>query len=362
MDVIIYLGISQSFFAAILMLTKKSSLDADKLLTAWLFLLGIEFTSCAFDLFFFESSLLSSVFLLINPAFFLYIKSLTTNDFKLKYIQLLHLLPFLAFELTTYFVQESFSPNFLSPAYPHFWFSISFSAINVLSLLFYNIYSVVLVRKHRINLRNEFSTIESYKEIAWLLFVLIFYILYGATAFLFGILAINFTFLQELPSIFTYSVMLSLAYILGFYGLRQKAIYEKTPIDFNNELVADTRYKSSTLKKEDIHQIRKMIYGYFDSNQPYLNPDFNMTALSDSIQIPKHHITQVLNMEIGQNFFSFVNQYRVKAVKIMLEDMSNPYSIEAIGYDCGFNSKSSFFTVFKSITGLTPLQYKSTIH
>ena len=76
------------------------------------------------------------------------------------------------------------------------------------------------------------------------------------------------------------------------------------------------------------------------------------------LHIPKHHLTEVLNTAIGKNFFQFVNAYRVEAVKAALSKKDNLYSIEAIGYDCGFSSKSSFFTVFKKMTGMTPLQYR----
>ncbi|HEY6915810.1 MAG TPA: helix-turn-helix domain-containing protein, partial [Paludibacter sp.] len=64
------------------------------------------------------------------------------------------------------------------------------------------------------------------------------------------------------------------------------------------------------------------------------------------LKIPKYQITEVLNTELGNNFFQFVNHYRVEAVKMMLSDPKNKYSIEAIGYECGFSSKSSFYTVF----------------
>jgi AraC-like DNA-binding protein len=79
--------------------------------------------------------------------------------------------------------------------------------------------------------------------------------------------------------------------------------------------------------------------------------------LSNALGIPKYLLTEVLNVAMGKNFFRLVNEYRVEAVKKMLMKKKE-YSIEAIGYECGFNSKSSFFTVFKNITGLTPLQYK----
>lgn len=63
-------------------------------------------------------------------------------------------------------------------------------------------------------------------------------------------------------------------------------------------------------------------------------------------------------MEIGKNFFQFVNSYRIEAVKKILLEPKLKYSIEAIGYECGFNSKSSFYTVFKNLTGETPVAFR----
>ena len=38
------------------------------------------------------------------------------------------------------------------------------------------------------------------------------------------------------------------------------------------------------------------------------------------------------------------------------------YNIEIIGLESGFNSKTSFFTTFKKVTGMTPNQYKKEKH
>ena len=85
-----------------------------------------------------------------------------------------------------------------------------------------------------------------------------------------------------------------------------------------------------------------------------------MTMLADRLKVQKHHLTEVMNADMGMNFFQYVNKYRVEAVKEMLADPKNHFSVKAIGYECGFSSKSSFYSVFKNLTGLTPLQYKST--
>ena len=86
-----------------------------------------------------------------------------------------------------------------------------------------------------------------------------------------------------------------------------------------------------------------------------------MDLLSEEINFPKYQITEVLNIEIGKNFFQFVNSYRIEAVKKMLLEPKLKYSIEAIGYECGFNSKSSFYTVFKKITGKTPAAFRESV-
>jgi AraC-like DNA-binding protein len=97
---------------------------------------------------------------------------------------------------------------------------------------------------------------------------------------------------------------------------------------------------------------------YFEKEKPYLNPELSMSLLSEKLNIPKHHLTEVLNGNLGRNFFRFVNEYRVHEVQKSLSNPKNPYSIEAIGFESGFNSKSTFFSVFKRITGLTPKEYK----
>jgi AraC-like DNA-binding protein len=86
-----------------------------------------------------------------------------------------------------------------------------------------------------------------------------------------------------------------------------------------------------------------------------------MSLMSEKLNIPKHHLTEVLNNTLGKNFFQFVNEYRVAAVKKQLDKPNNLYSIEAIGYECGFNSKSTFFSVFKTLTGQTPKNYRQAV-
>ena len=105
----------------------------------------------------------------------------------------------------------------------------------------------------------------------------------------------------------------------------------------------------------------KLDQEYVEARKAYLNPQLSMDMLSAEIRIPKYQITEVLNMVIGQNFFRFINSYRIEAVKQMLADPKNHFSIEAIGFECGFASKTAFYSVFKNFTGLTPLAYRESL-
>lgn len=356
LQTIAWVGFSQALFTALLMLTKRERNMPDKILTAWLLLLAAEFLTTGIDYSVYNLPLLSSAFLLFNPAFYLYIKSLTNRHFVVNWKHLLHLLPFIAFEIVANILKEPFTLKEFFDTDKTLWFRYAFSFTALISLAGYNITSIMMVHRHRMSLKNEFSTIERYKKLGWLLFVVVAYNIFCAAAIIIGVWVIVFDRYFGLPVHFNYSALLLMTYILGFYGLRQQMIY-RTVYPRQKDM-PDERYARSSLSKKQKDTIKSKLLDYFKSEKPYLNPDLSMQMLSDVLHVPKHQLTEVLNTDIGKNFFQFVNEYRVEAVKRFLERKKQPWSVEAIGYECGFNSKSTFFTVFKSFTGKTPIQYR----
>jgi AraC-like DNA-binding protein len=357
METIAWIGFSQSIFAAILIGTKKENNIADKILTAWLSLLGIEFFTCAIDYRIFGKPLLSSSFLLINPAFFLYVKSLILRDFRLKWSQLLHLAPFIVFETIAYIIYKPFSlETFFQSGYSY-WYSYLFSLVTLVSWVYYNSSCSALIYRHRRNLLNEFSNIESSKKISWLYFIVIFYNLYCLAVVITSILTLFLGLNFLLPHTFNYSALLMLVFILAFYGLHQKSISLYTEKEVHDSHLS----QSLNIPESRRVTIQADLVSYFKKEKPFLNPELSMTMLADYLKVPKHHLTEVMNANMGMNFFQYVNKYRVEAVKEMLADPKNHFSVEAVGYECGFSSKSSFFTVFKNLTGKTPSEYKKSI-
>ncbi len=358
LNIIAWIGFSQGIFAALLMFAKRDNSVSDKILSAWLTLLAIEFMTCGLDYIIFNEPLLSSSFLLFNPALFLYVKSLTVPDFRLRFVQLLHLLPFVVFELFAYLLNEPFNLQHFFTHDDNYVFRMIFSFANFVSWLVYIPSAIMYVHKHRMHLRNEQSSIDKNENLGWVLFVSVFYVVYCILSLLLTIIVYYGDFYLLFPHVFNYSALLFIVYVLGFYGLYQHKLPPVLLVDKSIKMP----YQNSTLSDETKESISKILVEYVEARKAYLNPQLSMDMLSAEIRIPKYQITEVLNMVIGQNFFRFINSYRIEAVKQMLADPKNHFSIEAIGFECGFASKTAFYSVFKNFTGLTPLAYRESLH
>ena len=106
------------------------------------------------------------------------------------------------------------------------------------------------------------------------------------------------------------------------------------------------------------HLVNDLI-NYVENEQPYLNGSLTIEILSKETGIPKHYLTQIINEHLHKNFYNFINEYRVnKVIEMMKKDAEQSYTILALAFDAGFNSKSSFNTIFKKFTGKTPSQYR----
>ena len=110
---------------------------------------------------------------------------------------------------------------------------------------------------------------------------------------------------------------------------------------------------------EDIH---RGIEQFFQENSAYLNPKFSLSHLSQVTKIQKHHLSQVINLKMNTGFYELVNSKRIDyAIELMSRKDRDEVTIEGLGYECGFNSKSVFFENFKKHTGKTPGNFRKEI-
>ncbi len=156
-----WIGMAQSLFAGILIGTKNKLINSDRILSGWLFLMSIVFLSTSLYFRIYDNSLLSASFLLFNPVIFIYVRSLTNRKFALRFIHLLHLLPFILFEILAFTKHLPFSPVTILEPGPGYIYRVAFITANLASWITYIPLSIITVHRHRIALKNEVSNIES---------------------------------------------------------------------------------------------------------------------------------------------------------------------------------------------------------
>ena len=122
------------------------------------------------------------------------------------------------------------------------------------------------------------------------------------------------------------------------------------------------KYEWSSLTDEKADDYLNRLKLIMNEDKPYLDSSLTLQKLADIIGISPQHLSQTINERMNQNFFDFVNCYRIKEAKRLLVDPKGELlTILAIAEEVGFNSKSSFNTAFKKITGMTPTEYKKSL-
>ena len=116
------------------------------------------------------------------------------------------------------------------------------------------------------------------------------------------------------------------------------------------------RYQSSNLKPGEAKRIWDKLQQTFPASALHLEADLSLRKLAAKIREKPHHLSQVINQYAGKNFSDFINGYRIQEAKRLLRDTH--LKIEAVAYDSGFNSLSTFHAAFKKETGMTPSAYR----
>lgn len=118
-------------------------------------------------------------------------------------------------------------------------------------------------------------------------------------------------------------------------------------------------YQKSLLSQKDREIYMKKILDYMDNEKPYLDFEIKQSDIAKNLSMTIHQFSEVLNVCLEKNFNSFINLYRVNEAKNLIKNPKyKDFKILAIGYEAGFNSKTSFNRVFKQLVGKTPSEYR----
>lgn len=315
--------------------------------------------------------------LLFGPLLYLYTKSVIYKDFRMKRGMLLHAVPFflfLIFAVMSYHTQSTAMKRFILTAAGKQEMPLVLYGIGMLLYAQFYSYSFAalnLVRKYKAAISNQFSEINAI-NLNWLRSTIILFMT------VLGVGVFN-SFITLTPLINYFSVTLTLIIVTIFLfinrvllkALRQPEIFEgikeesiedtqmEPPVAITEQEKPLQKYAGSSLTKVEKEQVKLQLLAYMQKEKPFLEPQLTIEELADMLKIKSKTLSQVINECLNQNFFDFINRYRIEEAKRLLTNPADKkITVLEVLYEVGFNSKSSFNTLFKKYTGVTPSEFK----
>ena len=152
---------------------------------------------------------------------------------------------------------------------------------------------------------------------------------------------------------------------IGFFGLKQYDLTVQTKLRklsfyFENENGAQK--VSLKLTFDQKKNIAETLQKYITEKKYYLDPNLKIEQLAKKIHVPYKNLSLVINELLGKNFTTLLNEYRIEEAKRIISCGLDTESFEDVYIRVGFNSRSTFNRVFKSLMGLTPSEFKESLH
>lgn len=402
MSEFIFIGIAHAIFTIVFIGSKNNRSLSDNVLIIWIVFLAMPLLTRAFSPALLDISipLLDKKLaypLCLAPFLWLYAKCVTGDIDKFKASYLWHFVPFLLVTLFQIMFQDP--PINAQIKRGNSTFGQLIWLANIASLLCYSGVVLWRLQKHSKQVLNSFSSLTTQITLRWLTWLTCGFII----AYMLPLSA-RFASLP-LPFQSHGYALTGFIFILSFFGLKQTQIFTRNKesifeaqenlqalsddnksltqnkIDLSeieDEKISDSeqniqaanqnkekkeKYQRSGLTQERALLYLKRIEEYTQIEKPYLDANLTVDKLANQSRIPRHYLTQIFSEQLNKNFYLYINEYRVNKVKLLLSDPTNKdMTLLDIAYESGFNSKSTFNTIFKKITNMTPSQYKKSIN
>lgn len=189
---------------------------------------------------------------------------------------------------------------------------------------------------------------------------------------------ILFPLMVRFPEHFSLFYLLNMAiatpyiYLITYKGGTQPTIWQVRPGE-SNEIAEQIsrmeeeqkivhnkqRIQKTGLCERKITELVSRIILLMDKEKLYQETDLTLNQLAKKLNCPSYHVSQALNDGLKKTFYDFINGYRVEEAKrLLLNPQNRNYTVLSVGFEAGFNSKTTFNTVFKKFTGQTPTDFR----
>jgi AraC-like DNA-binding protein len=319
--------------------------------------------------------------LLFFPLLYLYVKYLLTHHSRFRLHDLYHFLPFILSIAAHigFFVKSGEEKRDIldDPTLYYQVLHVVLNEIIALQGVVYSILSLLMIRKYQVMIKEYESTIE--KSIIKVLYAGILLNLLSWTIGIVGLhlgymgVDIGFDYFA-----YTYLVLVLVIYIISYAAVKSPDIFKleslsdrdplknaagqnARPREYNTSSTDRTHgiaEADASLEDPLLIELNEKLLHYMEGEKPYLDPELSLPQLADALGVPRNQLSGVINRFQKINFYEFVNTYRVDEVKRLMQDERNKHlKLISLAYDAGFNSKASFYRIFKQMTGMTPTVY-----
>lgn len=400
---IVYLSVVSIFLALVTFFYNKGYQRANRFLAVFLFLSALYFlmqfvfvysNSLVWIAFF--SNGFSSVYFLIGPFAYLYIRSILRDTARISGWDYIHFVPFLVvfsgiipylfsswahkLDLAQALMQNDWKK--IGQFRPHLWFSHAQNeALRLAQSLIYGIICWIPLLKHR-SQQSAYSLQQSKVIKKWLFLFCLFYTLLIAFRLWYGLSQIFSPDRAMLMPMIRYTNLISSIIFLSLnvclflfpqilYGL---PVYPVSYPESNPEALSDTPISlqasesaQGSLKEEEeysqffsenyLQEMEKKLQEWV-SEKKFLSSEITMPQLASEIKIPLHHLSYYFNQISTTKFSDWRNRLKIDyACRLIALGYLMTNTVDALAAESGFATKSTFFRAFKIATGTTPAQY-----
>lgn len=299
--------------------------------------------------------------LLIGPLMWLYVRACTEKNFKFTPAMWLHFVPALldiVYSIPIYSMSGAEKMELYHQI-------VNEGKLNNSPIILFGkaihttIYLALTIRAVYLYKKNVFNT-ASYIDVdlhRWLLLFCSF-----LSFPIVAILLFTFSGLTIVPISFIGIAIFSFINSVYVATFLKPQVFHALPHQIEKTTEAETakqKYESSNLQDAQKNKLVEKLVAYVETQKPYQESELTLSELAEQVNIQPHYLSQIVNQNLKCTFLDFVNGYRVKEAKRLLKsDTHSHYTILAIAYEAGFNSKTAFYSAFKKHAGTTPSNYR----
>jgi AraC-like DNA-binding protein len=162
---------------------------------------------------------------------------------------------------------------------------------------------------------------------------------------------------QSELTIIAYIFIAIFNYFVSFKAFTQQTLFD-TSFNFLSTVAEplNSERSQASIENEVCDKMKNLMH----EHKYYLNQNLTLYEFAKEIQMSPRTISGCVNQNLGLNFNEWINNYRVdRALEILEDPKNNHLSIEGIGIDSGFKSRSAMYTAFKKKTGQTPGNFRN---